>query len=215
MSSDATRASGRLAAVRRRFLDLALRKAPVGSGSHPEFLRRRTAMYTWPDLSAVLGDLPWAVVGGVATRAYMPERHTQDLDVLIAAADSRRARGQLARAGFTKLSELAFGGATWRAPDGRWTVALIESPAPWVPEALALVERDPQGLPVLPLAYFVLMKWQAGRLRDLADAQQMLGLAADAPLEATRQVFARYEPDALADLESLIWLGKREMGTEG
>ena len=28
----------------------------------------------WPDLTSVLIDIPWAVVGGVATRAYMPER---------------------------------------------------------------------------------------------------------------------------------------------
>jgi len=41
----------------------------------------------------------------------------------------------------------------------------------------------------------------------------MLGLASDATLEAVRAVVARHAPDDSEDLESLIYLGKRE--TEG
>ena len=40
-------------------------------------------MNPWPDLRQVLTGIPWVVVGGVATRAYMPERATKDLDILV------------------------------------------------------------------------------------------------------------------------------------
>ena len=44
-------------------------------------------MHPWPDLRELLGGLDWVIVGGVATRAYMPERMTNDLDILIRASD--------------------------------------------------------------------------------------------------------------------------------
>lgn len=76
-------ALGSVAARRRLLLDMALKRARSGSGSADLFLRRRTAVATWPDLTDMLAGLPWAVVGAVASRAYMPERATQDLDILV------------------------------------------------------------------------------------------------------------------------------------
>ena len=75
---------GRLTPVMRRriLIDIARRRIRPGTGSAPEFLRRRTAMNPWPDLRPVLTGIPWVVVGAVATRAYMPERATKDLDIL-------------------------------------------------------------------------------------------------------------------------------------
>ncbi len=71
---------------------------------------------------------------------------------------------------------------------------------------------DPQGLPVLRLPYLVLMKVQAGRTQDLADAARMLGGASEEDRRATREVFRRWLPHAVDDLESLIRLGEPEMG---
>jgi hypothetical protein len=168
-------------------------------------------MTTWPDLTEILAGLPWAVVGAVATRAYMPERATQDLDILVIARDAREIQSRLEQAGFAKVQELAIGGATWRAPSGS-VVDVIESREPWVPEALRDLKRDPQGLPVLSRPYLVLMKVQAGRAQDLADAARMLGFASEDERQMTRLLFARYLSDALEDLESLITLGKLEAG---
>jgi hypothetical protein len=53
----------------------------------------------------------------------------------------------------------------------------------------------------------------AARAQDLADAARMLGLASEASREETREVFRRWLPEALEDLESLITLGKLETGT--
>jgi hypothetical protein len=202
---------GTVAAARSTFLAMALRRARPGTGSSEEFLRRRTAMRRWPDLSPILEPIPWAVVGAVATRAYMPERATQDLDVLVASEHASKVRELLGTAGYKELQTLAIGGSAWVSPDGT-SVDVVESAEPWVPEALRTTLRDPQGLPVLSLPYLVLMKVQSGRTQDLADTARMLGLASEQDRERTRGVFRRWLPDALDDLESLITLGKLEMG---
>ena len=71
--------------------------------------------------------------------------------------------------------------------------------------------RDTQGLPVLPMPYLVLMKFQAGRVQDLADVTRMLGQASDDALASVRSLFAQWLPDGRDDLESLIELGRLEM----
>ena len=201
-----------VAARRRLLLDMARRRAQPGTGSAREFLEHRSAMARWPDLTPALAGIPWAVVGAVATRAYMPERTTQDLGILVAAADREEVRGRLQQAGFLPVQELAIGGMTWRSLTGI-LVDVIESQAAWVVDALRSLRQDAQGLPVLDLPYLVLMKVEAGRTQDLADAARMLGAAPEPSHQETRDIFHHWLPDALEDLESLIALGKLEMGT--
>lgn len=169
-------------------------------------------MKQWPDLTAALGDIAWATVGGVATRHYAPERATVDLDVLVARADTESVRERLRQAGFRYTGELTVGGSTWVAPDGT-EVDVLEEDAQWVTAALleARANRDQQGLPVLPLPYFVLMKLRSSRTLGIADVTRMLGLASDADLDAVRGVIRRFDPDALEDVESMIVLGRIEM----
>ena len=199
-------------ARRRLLLDMARRRAQPGTGSAWVFLEHRSAMVRWPDLTPTLAGIPWAVVGAVATRAYMPERATQDLDILVVAADRGEVSARLQRAGFLPVQELAVGGMTWRSPTGV-LIDVIESHAAWVADAMGSLRRDAQGLPVLDLPYLVLMKVQAGRIQDLADAARMLGAATEPRHQETRDIFRRWLPEALEDLESLIALGKLEMGT--
>jgi hypothetical protein len=201
-------------ARRKLFLEMAIRRARPGAGSADVFLRERTAIVAWPDLSEILTGLPWAVVGAVATRTYMPERATQDLDILVMADDALEARSRLERFGYTKVQELVIGRVTWRSPSGG-LVDVIESGEAWVRKGLQDLRRDPQGLPVLSRPYLVLMKVQSGRAQDLADAARMLGFASEEDRKMTRGLFTRYLPDALEDLESLITLGKLEAGDAG
>lgn len=170
-------------------------------------------MVTWPDLRQILGDIRWATVGGVATRHYMPERATVDLDILIAAEDASAAREHLTQAGYQYLQELAVGGSTWRSPEGV-QIDVLELNEPWIAQALieAQQNRDLQGLPILPLPYFVLMKFRSGRAQDVADLTRMLGQAAEDRLNEVRRVVAAFEPEAVDDLESLISLGRMESG---
>src|SRR5215210_3797721 len=92
---------------RSRILAIARRRQKPGTGSSLEFLRRRTAMKQWPDLTDVLGEIPWATIGGVATRHYMPERATVDLDALVERATATHVRDRLRQRGFHYSGELA------------------------------------------------------------------------------------------------------------
>jgi hypothetical protein len=198
--------------TRRTLIDIAQRRQRPGSGSSTTFLRSRSAILRWPNLSDVLDPLPWAVVGAVATRAYMPERATQDLDVAVLAEHALEVQRRLREAGYRFDARLSIGGSRWFSPEGT-TVDIIKGHEPWWQRALgeANLNRDPQGLPVLPLPYLVLMKLHAGRLQDVADVSRMLGQASDKALDAVLDVTYRYRPDLREDVESLIQLGKLEM----
>jgi hypothetical protein len=167
----------------------------------------------WPDLSPVLSPIRFAIVGAAATRLYMPERATLDLDVAIAVQDAGKVREKLTGAGFIHQGELSIGGSTWRLPDGQ-TIDVIEGREAWWQDAIvqAQTNRDAQGLPILPLPYLVLMKFQSGRVQDIADVTRMLGQANKNALEAVRALFKEFAPGDQDDLESLITLGKLETG---
>jgi hypothetical protein len=55
------------------------------------------------------------------------------------------------------------------------------------------------------------MKFQAGRVQDVADITRMLGQAREETLAAVRRLFTALLPEEMADLESLIALGQLEM----
>lgn len=198
-------------AQRRRILiDISMRRIRPGAGNSPEFLRRRTAMNIWPDLRPVLQDIPWAIVGGVATRAYMPERATQDLDILVLYDNGYEAIERLKAAGYEVVTPLAVGGFLVRSPKGA-EVDVLWGNYPWLQDALTHPRHDPAGFPVLDLPYLVLLKLESSRAQDVADLSRMLGLASDDDLARVREVVARYTPEQLDDLESLIYLGQVEM----
>lgn len=198
-------------AQKRRFLiDMCKRRIKPGTGSGREFLLRRTAMTPWPDLRPILKGIPWAIVGAVATRAYMPERATKVLDVLAHVDDADEVIERLEAAGYVKVSRLAVPGYLLRSPDGV-DVDVIFGEYPWLIEALTHRRPDPAGFPVLDLPYLVLMKTEASHVHDMGDVSRMLGLASEKELTHIRNVAKRYAPYLLDDIESLIYLGKVEM----
>ena len=168
-------------------------------------------MNPWPDLRPVLEGIPWVIAGAVATRAYMPERATRDLDIVIHPRDGGRVRKRLMAAGYQYVSQLAVPGFLVRSPEGV-EVDVIQVDYPWLDEALAGPRRDPAGYPVLDLPYLVLMKMASSRAQDVADLSRMLGLASEEDLGQVRAVASRYIPDEIEDLESLIYLGRVETG---
>jgi hypothetical protein len=200
------------AAARRRrrlLVEMMQRRVRPGTGSGERFILRRTAVNAWPDLQPILTDIPWVIVGGVATRAYMPERMTQDLDILIKAADEEVALARLKGAGYSVQSSLAIAGYQLRSPGGV-EVDLLLGEAPWLEEALQKPERDPAGYPVLSLPYLVLLKLEASRAQDIADVSRMLGWASDETLHEVRRIVRMYRPEDEEDLESLIFIGRQE-----
>ena len=168
-------------------------------------------MQQFPDLRDVLQGIDWVVIGAVAARAYMPERATQDLNILVRTADEERVTARLEAAGDRREAELGIPGAAFARP-GEPEVDVLFGDPPWLEEALAAPGRDPAGFPVLALPYLVLMKLAAGRVRDVADVTTMLGWADDDAIAAVRAAVSHYSPADRDDLESLIYLGRRERG---
>ena len=167
-------------------------------------------MNPWPDLRDTLRGIPWVIVGGVATRAYMPERMTKDMDILIKKTDGDEVIERLTASGYTAVSKLALPGFVLRSPQGV-EVDVLLGDAAWLDAALQQPRYDAASYPVLDLPYLVLMKLTAMRTQDSADASRMLGLASEEELSEVRAVVARYSPQDSEDLESLIYLGKLEL----
>jgi hypothetical protein len=194
---------------RRVLIDMALRRQKPGTGSGVDFMLKRTAENPWPDLRAILDGLDWVIVGGVATRAYMPERMTKDMDILVRESDGPAVIERLKKAGYQVISKLAVPGFLLHSPEGV-ELDVIFGKYPWLERALNAPEQDPARYPVLALPYLVLMKLAATRAQDWADISRMLGWASDGELDQVRKIVARYAPEDAEDLESLIFIGQKE-----
>jgi hypothetical protein len=68
---------------RRFYLDRGLRKQGRGAGSDLRGLMALPRKEAAVRPESLFGDVPAVVVGGVAARAYAPERQTKDVDFLI------------------------------------------------------------------------------------------------------------------------------------
>lgn len=196
---------------RKLYIQIALRRCRPGSGSSIEFLRKRTWNRPVTNIKAIIKQTPFVVVGGIATRLYMPERMTDDIDILVLTEDADNIYRELAEAGSIKVGELSIGGSSWQLPDGN-ILDVIESQQPWVAGAIANPNTAPDNLPIIGLPYLIVMKLQASRGIDMGDLTRMLGGADRRALDLIRKTVKTYLPDAVEDLESLIVLGKLEMG---
>jgi hypothetical protein len=194
---------------RKLYIEIALRRCRPGSGSSQEFMKKRTWNHPVTNIKTIIKKTLFVVVGGIATRLYMPERMTDKLDILVLTQDA--ANRELEKAGSRRTGELSIGGSTWELPDGTY-LDVIESRDSWVREAITNPNKAPDGLPIIGLPYLVLMKPKASRGIDIGDLTRMLGGADETALQLVRRAVQDFLPDAVEDLESLIVLGKLEMG---
>jgi hypothetical protein len=196
---------------RKTFLSLVKKRVQPGSGSSLTFLHKRTWSYSVSNLNLILKQAPFVIVGGVATRLYMPERMTLDLDILIKAEDAKKIYQDLENAGGKKIGILNIPGSQWQLSDNT-SLDVLEGNDEWVAEAVSNPTYAPDGLPIIDLPYLILMKLSASRTQDLADVSRMLGLADETKLIQIRAIVKQYLANAEEDLESLIILGKLEIG---
>jgi hypothetical protein len=195
--------------TRKKFIQLTLRRVKPGSGSTHEFLQTRTWSRQVTDLRQLI-QVPYVIVGGVATRLYMPERMTDDLDILIHEDEAAQAYRSLTEQEARRMGDLSIGGTSWELPD-KTILDIITSQRAWVKTALLHPQIGNDGQPVISLPYLVLMKLEASRTTDISDISRMLGQAGDAELDEVRKVIELYDRNSVEDLESLIQLGKIEM----
>jgi hypothetical protein len=164
-------------------------------------------------LHDVLGATQWVLVGGLALRAYIPERMTLDVDILIHERDSERTRIAFEAAGYRVTGQLSIGGFSAQSdePDAPPIDVLTRSDA-WLDAVLTAPVRDAADYPVLPRAYLILLKLQAGRTQDLADVQRLVAYMSSAQRAEFTQVVQAASPELVEDLESLYTLADLEFG---
>lgn len=172
----------------------------------------------WTD-ARVLDAIPYAVIGGVATRLYMPERTTADIGLLVTPDNFDAALAQLATKGYTNVPRpLGFSdtrlGLIGQRVLGPRPVDVLSSTLPWVHEAIASVRHDDVGLPIVDLSFLIALKLDASQGVDQGDLTRMLGFASDLDLERTRAVIKRLLPADTDDLEQYIAIGRFEVGQE-
>jgi len=166
-------------------------------------------IYSIPNLKEIFVKTQFVIVGGLATRLYMPERMTLDIDILIFSDDASTSENELKKAGCQKQGLLSIKKSTWLLPDST-SIDVIICNEEWIQEAISHPVIASDGLPYMDLPYLVLMKFQSGRLQDMADISRMLCHADENYLKKIRILFQKYIPDTAEDLESLILLGKLE-----
>ncbi|GAB4118526.1 MAG: hypothetical protein Fur005_20240 [Roseiflexaceae bacterium] len=166
-------------------------------------------MLTIPNLSFL--TMPWVLVGGIAIRAYAPERMTIDIDILIAANDSRSAQQAFINAGYTLTATLSIGGFTMELPANP-PIDVLTSTAPWVTQALTNPTYDAAGYPVIPRSYLVLMKLESGRSIDMGDLSRLIGSANQTERQDMRAIVGRYRPEFVEDYDALVALADLEFG---
>jgi hypothetical protein len=180
---------------RKNFISLVTKYAKPGAGSSIKFLTQRTWTYPVSNLTQIITQADFVVVGGVATRLYMPERMTLDLDILIKAEDAQLVYQDLVKANGQKIAELSIQGSQWQLEDDT-SLDVLEGTGNWVSEAIESPNYAPDGLPIIKLSYLVLMKLIAGRSQDLADISRMLGGATEIQLLEVKQIVNQYLPKA-------------------
>jgi hypothetical protein len=166
-----------------------------------------------PDLTTILGGIRWVIVGGLALRAYIPERMTLDVDILVHERDARRVEDAFRASDYDVTARLTIGGFTVQ-PLGEEApvIDIITRADGWLDQALLTPGRDPAGYPVLGRPYLTLMKLQAGRTQDLADVQRLIASAPAAERATTRELVLRESPELAEDFDSLCTLADLEFG---
>ncbi len=197
--------------TRRKFIEITRRRIKPGSGSTLTFLKTHTWAKPVTNLSNLI-KVPYVIVGGVATRLYMPERMTLDLDILIHSDRATELYTYLETKA-TLIGELSIGGTSWQLPD-QTILDILSDNKSWVKEALTQPRVSPDGQPVIDLPYLILMKLAASRTTDISDISRMLGQASEVDLDRVRSVIETHDRESLEDLESLIQLGKLEFGID-
>ena len=198
---------------RKWIISMVNKRVKPGCGSSIELLKSRTWTQSTPDLNKFIRQTPYVITGGIATKLYMAEVNSPNLDIFVLSDDAELINQELQNASAYYLQDLDYGGTLWVLPDDT-LLSVIHLKEPWGKDAVHNPNYSPHGLPVIKLPYLVLTKLQLSRFKDLADLSRMLGGAKNSELDEIRKTVKLYYAEALDDLEQILWAGRLEYYTD-
>ncbi len=167
----------------------------------------------------LFGEIPVFVIGAFAVAAYAPMVYTSDVQYLLLPEHYDDAQRSLRVAGWTRLwtlqrtnAGLGLYGSGWATAQGEQIDVLISDLA-WAREAFFVPpSHTVYGVPVIPLVYLVLMKFDSPRLIDQADLARILGSQTVKQIDDVVRTVHRHCHDASAavDLRRYHEIGKWE-----
>ena len=144
-------------------------------------------------------ELRYVIVSGIASAHYQPARFTEDIDLMILAAESATVEQALFQAGWSQLGVISFGGSSWQSANGE-LIDLLHAPnQSWVAIALDSPIKTSEGLQIIDLPYLLILKLSATRAVDISDIVGMLQHASDDEKQRIRQVIETHRSDLLED----------------
>ncbi len=194
---------------RKWIISMVNRRVKPGCGSSIELLKSRTWTQHTPDISKIIQKTPYVITGGIATKLYMAEINSSNLDIFVLHEDAKLINQELQNTSAYYLQDLDYGGTLWVLPDDT-LLSVIYLNEPWAKDAIYNPNFSPHGLPVVKLPYLVLTKLRLSRFKDLADLSRMLGGASNLELDEVRKIIKLYYSEALEDMEEILWAGRLE-----
>ena len=145
-------------------------------------------------------QVPHAIIGGHAVTFHGRPRMTDDIDILVSAADAQNAVAQLQ---LRQVSPLRTGGYSGLNPSGV-RIDVVAPNQTWVQPALANPVPTTHG-PMVSGPFLVVSKlWDSRGSQDEVDVLGVLARMTDDSLNVTRELVRQYLPNDVDDLESLI-----------
>ena len=102
---------------RKLIISMVNRRVKPGCGSSIELLKSRTWTQTLPDLKKIIKKTPYVITGGIATKLYMAEVYSSNLDIFVLSEDAELITQELQDYNAYFLQDWDYGGTLWVFPD--------------------------------------------------------------------------------------------------
>jgi hypothetical protein len=145
-------------------------------------------------------QVPYVIIGDHAVTFHGRPRMTDDIDILVSAAEAQNAVAQLQP---QQVSPLRTGGYSGLTPSGV-RIDIVAPNQRWVQPAITHSVTTPHG-PMVGGPFLVISKlWSSRGSQDEVDVLGVLARMTEDDLNVTRELVRQYLPNDVDDLESLI-----------
>ena len=192
-----------LSPERKKVFALYAKRAPKYNAARvagPDYIDRIVQTAAVAQFTKMLGNIPYAIIGGHAIAIHGNPRMTQDIDLLVAPENLAAAETALGGAD-AWLRPLTIGGSAMSVNGTE--IDLVSPQMPWVSDAIATAQPSPHGR-VVNKSYLVLMKlWASRGMQEDADMMSLLKGMTPAEWSQCQGLIRKHLPNDVDDLDNL------------